>query len=157
MTLYVLAIFTNETQATSVIDSLHRCTANLLCSGAHTCTFIQLGICYLQDHSQLYHTCILKHLQSKCDPPVQINECVVKKLLEIWVDGEWLKEQQHQIKYETILFLQWKTIYILQSSKIIRESEPHIDVISMQYAINFIQWGTSWNLQKPVPWFRSMN
>ena len=63
--LYALAIFTNRTQATSVIDSLHSCTANLLCSGAHTCTFIQLGICYLQDHSQLYSTCILKHLQSK--------------------------------------------------------------------------------------------
>ena len=76
---------------------------------------------------------------------IQICEFEVKKLLEIWVDGEWLKEQQHQIKYETILFLQWKMIYILQSSKIIRESEPHIDEISMQYAINFIQWGTSLN------------
>ena len=73
----------------------------------------------------------------KCDSPVQICECDVKKLLEIWVDGEWLKKQQHQIKYETILFLQWKMIYILQSSKNIRESEPHIDVISMQYI--FIQ------------------
>ena len=62
----------------------------------------------------------------------------LKMLLEIWVDGEWLKKQRHQIKYETVLFLQWKTvIYILQFSKIIRESEPHIDVISMQYI--FIQ------------------
>ena len=64
----------------------------------------------------------------------------LKMLLEIWVNVEWLKEQQHQIKYETILFLQWKTIYILQSSKIIRDSEPHIDEISMQYAINLFNY-----------------
>ena len=49
--LNALVIFINKTQATSVIDSLHSCTENLLCSGAHTCTFIHLGICYLQDHS----------------------------------------------------------------------------------------------------------
>ena len=30
----------------------------------------------------------------------------VEKLLEIWVDVEWFKEQQHQIKDETVLFLQ---------------------------------------------------
>ena len=31
--------------------------------------------------------------------------------------------------------------------KVVRESEPHIDVISMQYTINFIQCRTSWNVQ----------
>ena len=35
-----------------------------------------------------------------------------KKSFEIGVNAEWLKEQQHQIKYETILFLQWKTCSI---------------------------------------------
>ena len=36
---------------------------------------------------------------------------VFNELLEIWVDVEWLKEQQHQIKYETVLFLQEKTMF----------------------------------------------
>ena len=50
-TLNALIIFINRTQA-GIIHSLHSCTENLLCSRAHTCTFIQLGICYLQDHIQ---------------------------------------------------------------------------------------------------------
>ena len=38
----------------------------------------------------------------------ELHNNVLNELLEIWVNVEWLKEQQHQIKYETVLFLQEK-------------------------------------------------
>ena len=36
-----------------------------------------------------------------------------KKSFEIGVNAEWLKEQQHQIKYETVLFLQGKIVQLM--------------------------------------------
>ena len=41
-------------------------------------------------------------------------------LLKIGVDAKWIKEQQHQIKYEAILFLQGKT-EIRKTSSIVRK------------------------------------
>ena len=39
-----------------------------------------------------------------------------KKSFEIRVNAEWLEEQQHQIKYETVLFLQRKSVKTAQEN-----------------------------------------
>ena len=39
-----------------------------------------------------------------------------KKSFEIWVNTEWLEKQQHQIKNETILFLQGKIVKTAQEN-----------------------------------------
>ena len=47
----------------------------------------------------------------------ELHNNVLNELLEIWVNVEWLKEQQHQIKYEMVLFLQEKkTMFIMGMS-----------------------------------------
>ena len=83
-----------------------------------------------------------------CHHQSMIHQDHSLKLLEVWVDVEWLKKQQHQIKDETILFLQWKTATIFKGNNVTAIQAnikmAHAEALQTVLAMRDIQYRGSW-------------